>query len=86
MSGGRMRDQMPGCTAFVDALRAAFGKDDIDNVIRRGLRPDCKPGEQVYFSEAGQVLGKQWVPDPGKTLSVGRMVLVKPKPAAKGAA
>jgi len=83
---GSMRDQMPGCTAFVDALRAEFGREDIDNVIRRGLRPDCQPEQRVFFSEAGVTLGQQWVPEPGKTLSVAQMVLAKPKPDEKGAA
>jgi hypothetical protein len=49
---------MPGCAAFVDDLRAAFGAEDITNVIKRGLRPEAKPEHRVYFAEAGHVLGQ----------------------------
>ena len=57
MSAGRLRDQMPQCAEFVDALRDAFGQAEIDNVIRRGLRPDCLPEHRVYFSESGSSIG-----------------------------
>ena len=49
---------MPACAAFVDDLRAAFGADEITNVIKRGLRPEAKPEHRVYFAEAGHVLGQ----------------------------
>lgn len=49
---------MPRCAAFVDDLRAAFGADEINNVIKRGLRPEAKPEHRVQFSEAGHVLGQ----------------------------
>lgn len=58
MSGG-LRDKMPFCSACVDSLREVFGKDEIDNVIRRGLRPDCKPEHRVFFAEAGFSLGQR---------------------------
>jgi hypothetical protein len=76
---------MPKCAAFVDELRLAFGVDEISQVIRVGLKADCNMDARVYFSEAGEVLGRPWVPEPGKTLSVGRMVLAKPKPEEVGA-
>lgn len=34
---GRMRETMPRVAAFIDALRAAFGRDEVDGWIRRGL-------------------------------------------------
>lgn len=49
---------MPACAAFVDDLRAAFGADEINSVIKRGLRPEAKPEHRVYFAEAGHVLGQ----------------------------
>ena len=49
---------MPRCAAFVDALREAFGAEEITNVIKRGLRPEAKPEHRVHFVEAGHVLGQ----------------------------
>jgi len=37
---------MPGVTAFIDSMRAAFGKEVIDSIIRRGMR-----GEPVFFAK-----------------------------------
>lgn len=53
-----MRAKMPRCAAFVDALREAFGAEEINNVIKRGLRPDSKPEHRVHFVEAGHELGR----------------------------
>jgi hypothetical protein len=53
-----MRTKMPRCAAFVDALREAFGVEEINSVIKRGLRPEAKPEHRVWFSEAGHVLGQ----------------------------
>lgn len=50
---------MPACAAFVDNLREAFGADEINNVIKRGLHPECEARRRVYFAEAGHVLGRQ---------------------------
>lgn len=63
MSKGSMRDPMPVCAAILDDLRAVFGVEEMDAVVKRGLRPDCKPDERVYFSEAGHVLGQR-APEP----------------------
>jgi len=54
---------MPVCAAFVDDLRAVFGTEDINNVIKRGLRPDAKPEHRVHFVEAGHELGQGYVPE-----------------------
>lgn len=48
---------MQACAAFVDDLREAFGADEINSVIKRGLRPDAEPAHRVHFAEAGHVLG-----------------------------
>jgi len=54
---------MPACAAFVDDLRAAFGADEINSVIKRGLRQECEPALRVYFSEGGHELGQSpsWI-------------------------
>ncbi len=57
------REKMPVCAAFVDSMREVFGGEPINNVIKRGLRPECRPEHRVYFSEAGQVLGQR-APEP----------------------
>jgi hypothetical protein len=64
---------MPGCAAFVDDLRAAFGADEINAVIKRGLRSEAQPEHQVRFSEAGQVLGHP--PQAEAGVSAARMVI-----------
>lgn len=53
-----VRAKMPRCAAFVDALREAFGVEEINNVIKRGLRPEAKPEHRVHFTEAGHELGR----------------------------
>ena len=53
MAKGGMRDQMPVVTAWIDAMRAAFGKEHIDGVIKAGMR-----GKAVFYaSEAGHAVG-----------------------------
>lgn len=49
---------MPRCAAFVDDLREAFGADEINSVIKRGLRPECEPEHRVHFVEDGHELGR----------------------------
>jgi hypothetical protein len=80
-----MRNKMPWCAAVVDGLREVFGADEINRVIRIGLSPACREEDRVYFCEAGHALGRQWVPDPGKTVSASQMVVVRPVKQAKGA-
>lgn len=53
MSKKTMREQMPMVTAFIDDLRAAFGKEMIDGQIRKGMR-----GEPVFHAvENGHQVG-----------------------------
>lgn len=49
---------MPQCAAIVDDLREAFGVEEINSVIKRGLRPEAKPEHRVHFVEAGHELGR----------------------------
>lgn len=53
-----MREKMPLCAAFVDALREVFGAGEMNHVLRMGLRPDCDPRLRVHFVEAGNELGR----------------------------
>lgn len=54
----KVRAKMPQCAAFVDDLREAFGAEEINNVIKRGLRTECPPELRVHFVEAGHELGR----------------------------
>jgi hypothetical protein len=65
---------MPRCAAFVDALREAFGVDEINSVIKRGLRVECEGVHRVWFSEAGHVLGRQ-ASDAAPAISVTDIVV-----------
>lgn len=48
-----LRDEMPGVTAFIDDLRAAFGRDYIDGMVRAGMK-----GAPVFWAaEGGHELG-----------------------------
>jgi hypothetical protein len=50
---GSMRDAMPVTTAFIDNLRSQFGREYIDDIIRRGMR-----GEPLFSaSENGHTIG-----------------------------
>lgn len=71
---GAMRDKMPLCAAFIDDLREAFGRDEIDNAIRLGLHPDCPPEKRFFASENGHVLGKP-APEPVRAVSGADMVI-----------
>lgn len=65
---------MPVVSAFIDALRDAFGRAEVDAVIRDGLKPGCAPMLRVYASEGGQVIGVQ-CGDLGTEISVTDMRL-----------
>lgn len=53
MKAGEMREHMPVVTAFIDALREAFGRDEVDGWIRDGLRDGT-----FRASENGHYIGK----------------------------
>ena len=72
---------MPRCAAFVDELREAFGAAEINDVIKRGLRPECDPKHRVRFSEAGYVLGLPTLDVGG--LTVAQMVIGEQMVSAK---
>jgi len=53
MSKGSLREQMPIVTDFIDSLRAAFGEDCINQVMRSGIK-----GQPVFFAtENGHSVG-----------------------------
>lgn len=66
-----MRDRMPQVAEWIDDLRNAFGADQVNGVIREGMR-----GRRCFWaSENGNELGTWWPAigerDEGKT-SEGR--------------
>lgn len=56
------RQAMPTVAKFIDDLREAFGKADIDAVIRAGLKPDCEASLRFFAAEGGQQFGRRYVP------------------------
>jgi hypothetical protein len=53
MAKTNLRDQMPQVTALVDRFRTTFGRANIDDVIRRGMK-----GEPVFYAtENGHTIG-----------------------------
>lgn len=60
-----LRDKMPRTSEWVDAQRAALGKDWVNDCIRRATAKDGKPGEPGLFfaMEAGYVLGTPFPAD-----------------------
>lgn len=71
---GSLRETMPLTAAFIDGLREMCGKDEIDDIIRRGMR-----GEPVFYArENGVEIGTKiprgkavsWDPVTGVAFSV----------------
>lgn len=59
MAKGSMRKDMPGVTAFIDDLRATFGKEMIDGQIRKGIN-----GQPTFWArENGHEVGTK-APEP----------------------
>lgn len=67
-SGKPLRVSMPETAAFIDALREAFGADQVDPSIRAGMR-----GEPCFYArEGGHQLGcPETVADPARLVEVG---------------
>ena len=53
-----MRDQMPKCAAWVDALRDSFGREFIDGRIRDGLKDGS-----CWFAEGSHYVGLPGQPE-----------------------
>jgi hypothetical protein len=53
-----MREQMPKCAEWVDAMRAAFGREFIDGRIRAGLKDGG-----AWFVEGDHYLGLPGQPE-----------------------
>jgi hypothetical protein len=53
MAQGHMRERMPQVAALIDDLRAAFGEEYIDSILRAGMA-----GKPVFYaSENGHAVG-----------------------------
>jgi len=63
-----LRASMPETAAFIDALREAFGADQVDPSIRAGMA-----GHPTFFArEGGYEIGcKATVADPARLVEVG---------------
>lgn len=57
MKKSSMREAMPQVAAFVDAMREAFGADQVDPSIRAGMRGEPN---RFWAREAGLELGTQF--------------------------
>ncbi|MES2126669.1 MAG: hypothetical protein V4463_05300 [Pseudomonadota bacterium] len=68
MAKGDMRDSMPVTAAWIDDLRAAFGTESINRMLRRGMN-----GEPVFWaSENGHTVGTPMpAPAQGRTNDTG---------------
>jgi hypothetical protein len=73
MSSGNLREKMPGVTAWIDSLRDAFGKDMVDQMIRKGLRDGT-----FWAVEKGLVVGRP----PAAVLDKHFSALNSPSPPA----
>lgn len=78
-----LRAEMPKTAAFIDDMRAVFGRQGIDAQIRKGM--SGLPGH-FYASENGHEVGAASTPPaPGKEISAAQMVLESINPKRKEA-
>lgn len=61
-----MREAMPTVAAWIDELRDAFGRDQIDPSIRNGMAGSS----DFYARENGQEIGCKFTVDPNKTITL----------------
>jgi hypothetical protein len=66
-----LRDAMPVVFAFIDDMRAAFGPDDINAIVKAGIAG--LPG--FWASEGGQEVGTRYV-HRGTEISAAQMVIL----------
>lgn len=72
-----LRDEMPQTAAFIDSLRLTFGRLDIDQQIRKGLK-----GEPTFWAEEnGRTIGTK--PADGSVISSAHMVFEGVKRASR---
>jgi hypothetical protein len=72
-----LRTAMPLVTAWIDDLRAAFGADDINGIIKAGI--GGLPG--FHASEGGYSVGTP-ATQRGTEISAAQMVIQRPDPKA----
>lgn len=58
-AGWSLRDEMPNTAKWIDRKRHEYGKPYVDELVRRAITRDGKPGEPglFYAIENGHVLG-----------------------------
>jgi hypothetical protein len=65
---GKLRDRMPVVDAFIDELREALGREDIDRAIVDGLREGT-----FHAAENGHEIGVRIVDSPERTVRLDQM-------------
>ena len=78
MTRKNLRQDMPLITAFIDDLRAAFGAEHINPIIKSGI--DGTPG--FWAQEGGFQVGTQ-AKSAGASIPLSHMVVRRPPPARK---
>jgi hypothetical protein len=71
------RVAMPKVTAWLDDLREAFGRDTIDELIRKAT---TEGAPTFYASENGYQVGVRLPVDGGTEISAAQMVIQRTKP------
>lgn len=61
-----LRQAMPATAAFIDAMREAFGTENINPSIKAGI--DGQP--TFWASENGQEIGTRFTPAPERTITM----------------
>jgi len=65
-----LREQMPNVAVFIDAMRAAFGTDDINTQIKRGGN-----GEPVFWASENGIEWGTKLGDHSKQMEIMRTAL-----------
>lgn len=68
-----LRESMPKVFAWIEDLRGAFGADEINTQIKRGMAGEVA----FYASEGGHSVGTPY-PERGTAISAAQMVIQRP--------
>lgn len=75
-----LRQAMPETAAFIDAMRGAFGAEQINAVIRAGM-----DGQPMFWArENGNEVGTPPEDDSGRSVSLSEIDLKPFRPTGKG--
>lgn len=71
MKKENLRDKMPKTADFVDRLREVFGKEYINDIIRRGIK-----GEPVFYAEENGITIGTPMPEKGTAITWDPVTMV----------